>query len=65
MSSPTISHWAVVEHIICYLKEAPGRGILYKKQGHTIIECFQTQIGQDLRKIGDPPQDIVSFLEEI
>ena len=23
------------------------------------------QIEQDLRKIGDPPQDIVSFLEEI
>ena len=28
MSSPTVSHWAVVEHILCYLKEAPGRGIL-------------------------------------
>ena len=24
---------------MCYLKEAPG-GILYKKHGHTIIECF-------------------------
>ena len=23
MSSPTVSHWAVVEHILCYLKEAP------------------------------------------
>ena len=40
MSSPTISHWAAVEHILCYLKEAPGRGILYKKHGHTRIECF-------------------------
>ena len=40
MSSPTISHWATVEHILCYLKEAPGRGILYKKHGHTKIECF-------------------------
>ena len=40
MSSPTVSHWATVEHILCYLKEAPGRGILYKKHGHTIIECF-------------------------
>ena len=40
MSSPTISHWAAVEHILCYLKEAPRRGILYKKHGHTRIECF-------------------------
>ena len=40
MSSPTVSHWAAVEHILCYLKEAPGRGILYKKHGHTRIECF-------------------------
>ena len=40
MSSPTTSHWAVVEHIPCYLKEAPGRGILYKKHGHIRIECF-------------------------
>ena len=40
MSSPTISHWAVVEHILCYLKEALGCGILYKTHGHTRIECF-------------------------
>ena len=29
-----------MEHIICYLKEAPVCGILYKKHEHTIIECF-------------------------
>ena len=40
MSSPTIKHWAAVEHILCYLKEAPGRRILYKKHGHIRIECF-------------------------
>ena len=40
MSSPTVNHWATVEHILCYLKEAPERGILYKKHGHTRIECF-------------------------
>ena len=40
MSSPTISHWAAVEHILCNLKEAPRHGILYKKRGHTIIEFF-------------------------
>ena len=40
MSSPTVSHWAAVEHILCYLKEAPEREILFKKHGHTRIECF-------------------------
>ena len=40
MSSPAASHWATVEHILCYKKEAPGRGILYKKHERTIIECF-------------------------
>ena len=40
MSSPTFSHWAVVEHILCYLKEALGCGILSKEHGHTRIECF-------------------------
>ena len=40
MSSPTVSHWAIVEHILCYLKESPIRGIWYTKQGHTIIEFF-------------------------
>ena len=40
MSSPTVSYWAVVEHILCYLKKVPGHGILYKKHGHTRIECF-------------------------
>ena len=40
MSSLTVNHWAAVEHILCYLKEAPGRGILYKKHGHARIKCF-------------------------
>ena len=65
MSSPTVNHWAAIEHSLYYLKEAPGRGILYKKRGIPRLSTFLTQIGQDLRKIGDPPQDIVSFLEEI
>ena len=40
MSSPIVNHWAAVEHILCHLKEASGRGILYKKYGHIRIECF-------------------------
>ena len=40
MSSPTIDHWTVVEQILCYLKGAPGRGIVYSNHGHNRLECF-------------------------
>ena len=40
MSSPTVHHWTALEQILCYLKGAPGRGILYRNHGHTHIECF-------------------------
>ena len=40
MSAPTVDHWATVEQILCYLKGAPGRGILYSNQGHNKIKCF-------------------------
>ena len=40
MSSPTVDNWAAVEHILCYLKRAPGRGILYSNHGHNRVECF-------------------------
>ena len=40
MSSPIVDHWAAIEHILCYLKGAPGRGILYSNHGHNRLECF-------------------------
>ena len=40
MSSPTVDSWAAVEHILCYLKGAPGQGILYGNHGHNRVECF-------------------------
>ena len=40
MSAPTLNHWVVVEQILCYLKGASGRGILYSNHGHNRIECF-------------------------
>ena len=40
MSSPTVDHWAAVEQILCYLKEASRHGILYSNHGHNILECF-------------------------
>ena len=40
MSSLTVDNWAAVEHILCYLKATPGRGILYSNHGHNRVECF-------------------------
>ncbi|CAH9083140.1 unnamed protein product [Cuscuta epithymum] len=40
MSSPTVDHWNAVEHILCYLKGTPGRGIVYQNHDHMRIECF-------------------------
>lgn len=37
---PTVNHWAAVEQILCYLKRAPGRGILYCNHGHTKFACL-------------------------
>ncbi|RVW70044.1 Retrovirus-related Pol polyprotein from transposon RE1 [Vitis vinifera] len=47
-SVPTVKHWAGLEQILCYLKKAPGLGILYSSRGHTRIECFLMRIGQVL-----------------
>ena len=40
MSYLTVDHWTAVEHIICYLKRASGRGILYSNHGYNKLECF-------------------------
>ena len=40
MSFPTIDHWVAIEQILCYLKEALGRGILYSNHEHNRLDCF-------------------------
>ncbi|KAK3003550.1 hypothetical protein RJ639_019485 [Escallonia herrerae] len=40
MSEPTVKHWAALKQIMCYLKGAPGLGLLYSNHGHSCIECF-------------------------
>ena len=40
MSSPTVDHLATEEQILCYLKRAPGHGILYSNHGHNRLEGF-------------------------
>ena len=41
MSFPTVDHLADVEQILCYLKGALRRGILYSNHEHNRIECFR------------------------
>ena len=38
MSSLTIDHWAIVEQVLCYLKEALGREIVYSNHMHNRLE---------------------------
>ena len=40
MSCATVDRWAAVEQILCYLKGALGRGILYSNHRHNRLECF-------------------------
>ena len=40
MSSLIVDNWAAIQHILCYLKGASGRGILYINHRHNRVECF-------------------------
>ena len=65
MSSPTINHWAAVLISYAICKKLLGVEYCIRSMGIPGLSAFLMQIGQDLRKIEDPPQDIMSFLEEI
>ena len=40
MYSTTVDHCVAVEQILCYLKGAPGHGILYSNYVHNRLEYF-------------------------
>ncbi|CAL8115437.1 unnamed protein product [Prunus armeniaca] len=40
MHSPSVDHMAAVMRILAYLKSTPGKGVLYRKNGHLRIEGF-------------------------
>ena len=50
MSSLTVDHWVTVEQILCYLKGAQERGILYNNHGIIDLSVSGMLIEQDLRK---------------
>ena len=64
-SSPTVDHWAAVEHILCYLKGVSGRGILYSNHGYNRLECFTDADWADLRRTEGSLHVTVSLLEGI
>ena len=35
LQSPCDNHWDAVVHILHYIKEIPGKGVLYENIGHT------------------------------
>lgn len=50
MPFPMVSHRAIVEQILCYLKGSLGCRILYKHHEHTRIDCFSDADGVGSRE---------------
>ena len=66
MFSPTIDHWATVEHILCYLEGTLGCVVFYTViMGIIDLSVSRMLIGQDLRRTGGPLQGIVCLLKKI
>ena len=40
MKDPRLPHWEEVIRIVRYLKAHPGRGLLYKSNGHLWVEAY-------------------------
>ena len=40
MKDPRLPHWEVVIRIMRYLKAHPGRGLLYKANGHLQVKAY-------------------------
>ena len=40
MKDPRLPHWEAVIQIVRYLKAHPGRGLLYKANGHLWVEAY-------------------------
>lgn len=54
-----MSHWVILEKILCYLKGAPRRGLLVDPN----VECFTNTTMPGARMIGNLLQDIASWAE--
>ena len=40
MKDPRLPHWEAIIRIVRYLKAHPGRGLLYKANGHLQVEAY-------------------------
>ena len=48
--------------MLSYIKKVPGKGLIYKKNGHGNIEAYSAM--QEIKEIGSLLQDIVPMLGE-
>lgn len=65
MSSPRTTHWDAMLRIIKYLKEALGKGLIFKNYGHLNITGFSDADWLDVLLVEDLRWVIVYFLEAI
>ena len=63
MSSLIVEHWKIVEQILCYLKGALGRGILYNIMVIIELSVSRMLIGQYLKRKRGPLKVTMSLLE--
>ena len=40
MQEPKTVHWLGVIRVLAYVKKAPGKRLIYKKNGHPLIEAY-------------------------
>ena len=40
MQEPRTVHWLRVIRVLVYVKKAPRKGLVYKKNGHLLIEAY-------------------------
>jgi hypothetical protein len=65
MHSPGPEHFEAIYRILRYLKETPGRGLLFKKYDHLQIEVYTDADWASSITDQDAHQDIIHLSEEI
>jgi hypothetical protein len=65
MHNPGEQHMSAVMRILSYFKGNPGKGVLFRKNGHFKIECYTDADWADQQMIGVRHPSILPLLGEI
>jgi len=68
MHQPKETHWLVVIRVLAYIKNCPGKGVVYRKHGHVHIYGYSDSRYENMlvtEKIESLLLGIAPFLEEI